>query len=301
MSIILGLISCPEEGSAREEKKSSVVRIICRYLIEISQKSYLFKKIIKLLFLFVASTHSPAFCHEFWLEPSQNNESEVVQFSMLVGESLRGDTLPYFKKNLTSSNIIDKSGIKKLSGYDGDDPAFSINRADRYYGIAISTQYSKIIFEKYNKFDDYILKEGLAEDLVNFKFTPLLEERYARHSKFFWGSDPALKHAKHIFGHPLEFIFSNRICRKKQDILIFRLMKEGRPFASRAVFITDAVQRPRRRKVLTDETGLFEIKLRDNSGFLINSVVISQDKKARKLRSEWGSIRISNIETKCEK
>ena len=300
MSIILGLISWPEEGSAREAKKSSVVRIICRYIIEIPKRSYLFKKKIKLPFLFVALIYSPAFSHEFWLEPSQNKESKIVQFSMLVGESLRGDTLPYFRKNLTSSYIIDKSGIKKLPGYDGDDPAFSINRADRHYGIAISTQYSKIIFEKSNKFDDYILREGLAEDLVNFKFTPPLDERYARHSKFFWGSDPALKHAKHIFGHPLEFIFSNRICRKKQDILIFRLMKEGRPFASRAVFITDAVEKPRRRKLLTDETGLFEIQLRGNSGFLINSVVISQDTKAQKLRSEWGSIRISNIETKCD-
>jgi hypothetical protein len=281
------------------KKKTSVARIIFRYLITRLKNQHLNKKIKLFLFLFLLP--SPAFCHEFWLEPSLNDARKMAEFSMLVGESFRGETLPYIKENLVSSYIIDKLGIRKLSGYDGDDPAFNIARIDRNYGISISTQYSKTTFEKSEVFHAYILKEGLAGDLVNFKFASPIEEHYARHSKFFWGSDPALEHAKHIFGQRIEFIFSARICRRKRDILIFQLLKGGRAFSLRPVFVTDAVAKPKRKKVFTDKIGLFEVELAGNGGFLINSVVIFEDKKTRKLRSDWASIRISNIQNKCNK
>lgn len=107
---------------------------------------------------------SPAFAHEFWLEPEQFrvDADQEIRADIKVGQDFKGDVYPYVASRFVSFERHDDLGTSAVGGAAGDIPALEI--APRAEGLSIFTYVSsgqRLTFSKWEKFTSYLANEGL--------------------------------------------------------------------------------------------------------------------------------------------
>lgn len=133
---------------------------------------------------------SPAFAHEFWVEPTQYQveESAEVEAYLRNGENFEGSTIAYLSSRTPRFDLVTKGNTDPVIARQGDNPALKMRPLQPGLNIVVHQRVASVIsytkWEKFQRFADHkdfpdVLARHRARLLSETKF----REAYTRFSK----------------------------------------------------------------------------------------------------------------------
>ena len=236
--------------------------------------------------------------HEFWMEPENHSVSvgDTLKIKLRVGQHLKGNQQPYIKSWFEEFQILDKEGIRPVSGMQGDMPAFAMKV--RTPGLQVVNYVSSTDDMRYHskeQFERFIEYEGLTGVLERHQERGLpdlgFREDYVRCAKALAMGGSA-EGQDLLVGMPLELLAEENPYLTKSTNLPVRLFWQGEPVPDIQIRIFHRGVENEEKTVRTDAEGRAQIPLTATGFFLLNAVhmlEVEQDNGAV-WKSYWASL-----------
>ena len=144
----------------------------------------------RLLFALAVVTGSPAWSHEFWIEPEQYQvESDApIIANLRNGENFKGIALAWFDKRFTRFDLIEGETARPVTGRMGDRPALQTGpAADGLLIVVHETTPTTLTYRKWEKFEAFVAHKDFKDAIATHKArgwpTDKFREEYTRHAK----------------------------------------------------------------------------------------------------------------------
>ncbi len=216
-----------------------------------------------------------------------------------VGQHFRGSTHPYLSNSFVSFTLVEASGIRPVTGDEGDSPAVKIRSIDRGLKIiAYLATAHRLTFDRWDEFVSYVEEEGLAAIPEAHKKRGLPEsgftEHYIRCAKALVqvGEAAPLDHDA-ATGMPLELIARrNPYGDPTPSELPITLLWEGKPIPGIQIRTFQDNGTVKETTTRTDADGNAVISLRGGGKFLLNAVHMQEPPRGREAawESYWASL-----------
>lgn len=152
--------------------------------------------------------------HEFWVEPLafQVPVGEEVQLDLRVGQMFQGRSYPYLSHKFVLFEAEDASGVRALSGNEGDIPAITYPSAEPgLHVITYHAQPERLIYDSFADFVEFVREESLAKVIQRHRARNLPDtgfaEGYSRNAKaLVQVGPPDAAQSDRVAGLPLELI-----------------------------------------------------------------------------------------------
>jgi uncharacterized GH25 family protein len=242
-----------------------------------------------------------ATAHELWLQTTQTqiDPSDDIQLHIRIGEFMRGSTQAYTDRGVRQMGYLHNGEAKPLTSRIGDRPAITLPEAqDGLYVIGLETNANRITYQKFEKFENFVINHGIGEAVEAHRARGLAEENftegYFRFAKALVdvgdgaGSDAPL-------GFAYELVALDNPYTDAGDTVRFQLLYRSAPVANHQV---DAFFRPleatgdaEQVKYTTDADGIVAIPRRPGR-ILVNAVRIEEPTEAlaQRLDVVWVSL-----------
>ena len=236
--------------------------------------------------------------HEFWMEPENHSVSvgDTLKIKLRVGQHLKGNQQPYIKSWFEEFQILDKEGIRPVSGMQGDMPAFAMKV--RTPGLQVVNYVSSTDDMRYHskeQFERFIEYEGLTGVLERHRERGLpdlgFREDYVRCAKALAVGGSA-EGQDLLVGMPLELLAEENPYLTKSTSLSVRLFWQGEPVPDIQIRIFHRGSENEEKTVRTDAEGRAQIPLTAPGFFLLNAVYMLEveQNNGAVWKSYWASL-----------
>ena len=236
--------------------------------------------------------------HEFWMEPENHSVSvgDTLKIKLRVGQHLKGNQQPYIKSWFEEFQILDKEGIRPVSGMQGDMPAFAMKV--RTPGLQVVNYVSSTDDMRYHskeQFERFIEYEGLTGVLERHRERGLpdlgFREDYVRCAKALAVGSSA-EGQDLLVGMPLELLAEENPYLTKSTSLSVRLFWQGEPVPDIQIRIFHRGSENEEKTVRTDAEGRAQIPLTASGFFLLNAVYMLEveQNNGAVWKSYWASL-----------
>ncbi len=242
----------------------------------------IFKQFIAFSVIFLTGA-LPVFAHEFWIEPEQYEITvgDMLKADLRNGEKYKGNRLYYLKHRFKKFEIHNESGIHKIEGSDGDQPALAFKTSEAgLHILSYQSVFDMLTMEKWEKFVSYLNNQGLdgieKRHLERGLWQAYINEEYARTIKALVKVGHG-KGADRLTGLPYEFVaqenpYTMKLDAEKPNFLTVRLFLDGKPQANKQVLIFQNNGEITEQNIRTDAQGFAKIPLAGGGKFMLSSV-----------------------------
>lgn len=222
---------------------------------------------------------SPAFCHQFWLEPSSFHPplGALLSAQVKVGEHFAGEELPRNENHFLRFVLRTPQGEIPMVGMPGREPAgmaritaggfLLLGYESRPTEVALSPDLLAI----------YLDEEGL-EPFFKGDRAKGIEDHFSRYAKSLLLAGDAPKDSSGYdtrLGFALELVpEANPLLLKTGETLPVRLLQEGRPLQNVLVSARRKIEPDKRIAARTDTEGRARLALTGPGVWLINAVFL---------------------------
>ena len=253
---------------------------------------------------------SPAFAHEFWIEPLDYaiQPGERLVADVRVGENFRGNAFSFNPARHRRSAIVTSEGEEVVASRIGDRPA--VNQRIEEPGTAIvvhETEDSTLTYDSAETFANFVAYEGLGGVLERHRERGLPDtgftEIYSRSVKSLVrvGDGPIEDRA---LGLPVEIVVEGdpRDAAERGEPLTITAYDGTAPRAGALVNVFSKPARGEGETTLEpmrlDENGRLELSVEPSRHYLLNTVVMRErePETGAAWESLWGSITFSTAE-----
>jgi len=222
---------------------------------------------------------TPAFAHEYYLEPSSYTVKIGEEFGVAHKNGMRfnGNAYPWISQwNVRSEAWQNGSGVK-VRGKDGDAPALKLkSNQTGLISIIHESGLSSLKFNSWDKFKSYLADEGLSHLLVQHKAAGypeiFIKEVYTRYAKTLvnvGGGDGLESPA----GLKIELIaLANPATLKRGEPLPVKVVFNSKPLANVTIKVFAGHKTDPAHKIITDEKGHALIPDSGPGDYLLNAV-----------------------------
>lgn len=257
------------------------------------------------LLLSVVVAATPAFAHDFWIEPTTFRPApgEVVKLHLRVGEHFVGEPVKRSDAKIERFVVLDPGTGKEspVLGPDGADPAGLLRASGKGVSvIGYRSRHSSVILES-AKFEAYLKEEGLegvieARAKAGKSAEPGVEI-YSRCAKALLatqaGDGGDGKGFDALLGFTLEIVpEANPFALKPGEKLPVKLLFEGKPLEGVLVVAINASDPASRAEARTDAAGRVSLSLGKAGKWLVKGVhmVPVTTRDDAEWESLWGSL-----------
>ena len=252
----------------------------------------------RLIFIIILSSISKTtLSHEFWIDPKyyhlSNNEKAIA--NIFIGENFEGSPIPYTKEYFTISLVHNKDGRFKIKGRLGDIPALNINKISKGLNvIQIESATKYVEYKELVKFEIFAREKGypsLAQKHKENNYPDNFFESYKRYAK-------SLISVENFDGKDVdtimdfELIFLDNPLKNLNESKRILLEYKNKILTDHKVSIMSLNNDYFRKEYLrTNEVGYFDYLFKENTKYLIESVVIIEGSNKKKDNyAKWHSL-----------
>ncbi len=251
------------------------------------------------LILFIILTSIPNFslCHEFWIDPQNyhlsNNEKTVA--NIFIGENFEGSPIPFTKEYFKIAYLHSEDDKLKIKGRLGDIPALNIKKTLKGLNVIQVESITKYVeYEKLLKFEIFTREKGypnLAQKHRENNYPDNFFESYKRYAK-------SLISVENFEGKDIdtnmdfELIFLDNPLKDLNESKRILLEYNNKILADQKVSIMSLNNGYFRKEyVRTNKEGYFDYLFKENTKYLIESVVIVEGSNKKKDNyAKWHSL-----------
>lgn len=256
-----------------------------------------FAGIFFLVVIILSVQMTRVYAHEFWILPNkfQLKTGEKAGFTPYIGQNFKGEDYPRINSWINRFEVFDARSKKQVKGLDGDEPAGTVS--SQIPGLKTVIYHSRpdnIVFNKWDKFVDYLQEEGLDEfkdrHVQLGKSQERISEDYIRCAKslvYVGEISNKSADADRLTGMPLEFLAEKNPYRLKQgQKLPVRLFYQGQPLGGRMIKVLNKSAPDALGHLVTDREGRAKIPLTHSGEYLLNVVHMVPVPKGQKSSSK---------------
>ena len=251
-----------------------------------------------LIFIIILTSISKiSLSHEFWIDPKNyhlsNNEKAVA--NIFIGENFEGSPIPFTKEYFKIAFLHSKDGKSKIKGRLGDIPAINIKKLSKGLNVIQIESVTKYVeYKELVKFEIFTRQKGYPDLALKHKenyYPDNFFESYKRYAKSlislnnFNGSDVDTN-------MDLELIFLDnplKSLNKKKRILLE--YKNNKLTNHKVAIMSLKNDYFKKEYVRTNEAGYFNFYFKDDTKYLIESVVIIEGSNKKKDNyAKWHSL-----------
>ena len=257
----------------------------------------LFFKQNLIFIIILTSITNISLSHEFWIDPIKYHvkNDEIVEANLFIGEDFEGSSIPFTKNYFKISYLYSDQKKLKIKGRLGDIPALKIKKM--FSGLNIIQIESVTKYIKYNelaKFEIFARKKGypdLAKKHNEKNYSDNFIESYKRYAKSlisvdnFDGNDvdTNMDFELIFLENPLKDLNTS-----KRILLEYKNKRLGNHKVSIMSFKDGYFTK---KFVKTNEDGYFDFFFKNNTKYLIESVVIIEGSNKKKDNyAKWHSL-----------
>ena len=257
----------------------------------------LFLKKKLLLIIILTSISKFCFSHEFWIDPMkfQFMDNEIFEANILIGENFEGSPIPFSKNYFKISFLHSNKNKIKIKGRLGDIPALKIKKL--FSGLNIIQTESITKYIEYNdlaKFEIFTTKKGYPNLVKKHKendYPDNFIESYKRYAK-------SLVSLNNFDGNDVdtnmefELIFLDNPLKNLNKSKRILLEYKNKILADHKVSIMSFNNGYFRKEFFkTNSNGYFEYLFKNDTKYLIESVVIIDGSNKKKHNyAKWHSL-----------
>ncbi len=255
-----------------------------------------FKKKTILIFLFTSITKF-SLSHEFWIDPIKYHlkNNEIAEANIFIGENFEGSSMPFDKEYFINLNLYTENKKNKIKGRLGDIPALKIKKMSK--GLNIIQVESEVNYVEYNgllKFEIFTLKKGYHDLVKKHKeknYPNNFFESYKRYAKSIVSVDNF--DGKDVDTNmELELIILDNPLINLNESKRILLEYKNEILADHKVSIMSLKNGYfRKESFRTNEAGYFDFFFKNETKYLIESVVIIEGSNKKKDNyAKWHSL-----------
>ncbi len=252
----------------------------------------------KLIFIIILTSISKiSLSHEFWIDPENYHLSnnEKAKANIFIGENFEGSPIPFTKEYFKISYLHSKDGKFKIKGRLGDIPALNIKKMSKGLNVIQVESVTKYVeYEKLFKFEIFARKKGYSNLTQKHKennYPDNFFESYKRYAK-------SLISVENFDGKDidtnmeLELIFLENPLKNLDESKRILLEYKNKILADHKVSIMSLNNGYFKKEyVRTNEGGYFDYLFKENTKYLIESVVIIEGSNKKKDNyAKWHSL-----------
>lgn len=249
---------------------------------------------VKRLLLALVLLASPAFAHDFWIEPSNYSpdRGEVVTFRLRVGQNFLGDALPRNPQLLTGFSVLSGSKPVIIDGDPGEEPAGSAAMPTSDVGVGIYTSRGSLATLDASTLAKYVAEEGLQPALRAAKISAdkPLRDNFARCAKVLLRGERNTTGFDRVAGMALELIPVTNPYATKGTVTV-KLLFEGKPLKDALIVAIPKRKPSAQNSARSDAKGMATMKLDRDGEWLIKAVHVVRSKTpGADVDSYWASL-----------
>lgn len=252
----------------------------------------------KLIFIIILTSISKfSLSHEFWIDPQNyhlsNNEKAIA--NIFIGENFEGSPIPFTKEYFKIAFLHSKDGKSKIKGRLGDIPALNIKKMSKGLNVIQIESVTKYVeYEKLVKFEIFTREKGypnLAQKHKEKNYPDNFFESYKRYAK-------SLISIENFDGKDIdtnmdfELIFLDNPLKNLNESKRILLEYTNKILADHKISIMSLNNGYLRKEYLrTNEFGYFDYLFKENTKYIIESVVIIEGSNKKKDNyAKWHSL-----------
>ncbi len=252
----------------------------------------------RLIFIIIISSISKnSLSHEFWIDPENyhlSNDEKVIA-NIFIGENFEGSPIPFTKEYFKISFLHSKDGKSKIKGRLGDIPALNIKKMSKGLNVIQIESVTKYVeYQKLVKFEIFAREKGysnLAQKHKENNYPENFFESYKRYAK-------SLISLENFDGKDIdtnmdfELIFLDNPLKNLNESKRILLEYKNKILTDHKVSIMSLNNGYFRKEYLrTNEVGYFDYLFKENTKYLIESVVIIEGSNKKKDNyAKWHSL-----------
>ncbi len=252
----------------------------------------------KLIFIIILTSITKiSLSHEFWIDPKNyhlsNNEKAIA--NLFIGENFEGSPIPFSKEYFKISYLHSKDGKLKIKGRLGDIPALNIKKMSKGLNVIQIESVTKYVeYKELVKFEIFTREKGypfLAQKHKEKNYSDNFFESYKRYAKSlisldnFDGNDvdTNMEFELIFLDNPLKNLNETKRILLEYKNIILPNHKVSIMSLSNGYFKKEYVR--------TNESGYFDFFLKEDTKYLIESVVIIEGSNKKKDNyAKWHSL-----------
>ena len=252
----------------------------------------------KLIFIIIISSISKiSLSHEFWIDPENYNlkNKDIITAGVFIGDNFEGYQIAFSREYFKNLNLFSNNKKIKIQGRLGDFPALNIKKT--YKGlniIQIESQMNYVNYENLTKFEVFSRQKGysnLADKHRKNNYPESFVESYKRYAKSlvsvetFDGNDVDTN-------MELELIFLDNPLKNLKKSKRVLLEYQNKILTDHKVSLMSFNNGYFRKEyVKTNNDGYFEYFFKNDTKYLIESVVIIEGSNKKKHNyAKWHSL-----------
>ena len=251
-----------------------------------------------LIFIIIISSISKiSLSHEFWIDPVSYHltNKEIIPAGVFIGDNFEGDQIAFSRDNFKNLNLFSNNKKINIVGRLGDFPALSIKKTFKGLNIIqIESQMNYVHYNNLLKFEVFSRKKGynnLASIHKKNNYPESFIESYKRYAK-------SLVSVETIDGNDvdtnmeLELIFLDNPLKNLKKNKRILLEFQNKILADHKVSIMSFNNGYFRKEyVKTNKDGYFYYLFKNDTKYLIESVVIIEGSNKKKDNyAKWHSL-----------
>ena len=252
----------------------------------------------KLIFIIILSSISKiSLSHEFWIDPVKYHlkNNEIINAAVFIGDSFEGTQIGFSKKYFKNLNLFSNNRNLNVNGRLGDFPALNIKKT--FIGlniIQIESEMNYVDYEGLLKFEVFSRKKGYR-DLIKIhkdkNYPENFVESYKRYAKSLVSVD-TFDGTDVDTNMELEFIFLDNPIKNLDEPKKILLEYQNKILTNHQVSIMSLKDNYYKRDYTkTNNRGYIEIFFREDTKYLIESVVIIEGSNKKKNNyAKWHSL-----------
>ncbi|MDC2978664.1 DUF4198 domain-containing protein [Pelagibacteraceae bacterium] len=252
----------------------------------------------RLIFIIILTSISNiSLSHEFWIDPKNYHLSNEEKFiaNIFIGENFEGSPIPFTKEYFKISFLHSKDDKSKIKGRLGDIPALNIKKMSKGLNVIQIESVTKYVeYQKLVKFEIFAREKGypdLAQKHKENNYPENFFESYKRYAK-------SLISVENFDGKDIdtnmdfELIFLDNPLKNLNESKRILLEYKNKILTDHKVSIMSLNNGYFRKEYLrTNEVGYFDYFFKENTKYLIESVVIIEGSNKKKDNyAKWHSL-----------
>ena len=257
----------------------------------------LFSKKQLIFIIIVTSISNICFGHEFWIDPVKYHfkNNEIAEANIFIGENFEGSPIPFSKNYFKISFLFSDQNKSRIKGRLGDIPALNIKKTFKGLNVIQVESVTKYIeYEKLVKFEIFTREKGypnLAQKHRENNYPENFFESYKRYAK-------SLISVENFDGKDIdtnmdfELIFLDNPLKNLNESKRILLEYKNKILADHKVSIMSLNNGYFRKEYIrTNEAGYFNFNFKNDTKYLIESVVIIKGSNKKKDNyAKWHSL-----------
>ena len=252
----------------------------------------------KLIFIIILTSISKiTLSHEFWIDPTNyhlsNNEKAIA--NIFIGENFEGSPIPFTKEYFKIAFLHSKNNKSKIKGRLGDIPALNIKKVSKGLNVIQIESVTKYVeYKELVKFEVFTREKGYPNLAIKHKennYPDNFFESYKRYAKSlisldnFNGNDVDTN-------MELELMFLDNPIKNLNQSKRILLEYKNKKLSDHKVSIMSLNNGYFKKEyVRTNDSGYFDFFFKEDTEYLIESVVIIKGSNKKKDNyAKWHSL-----------